>query len=103
MTPTSWYYARNGQQLGPVTLDALRQQASSGELKPGDLVWGEGMPDWVDARQVPQLAGSFALAPDEGEYDIAAGQGAPPAAPAAPAYPSPYQQAPYQPPQYAPG
>ena len=103
MTPTSWYYARGGQQVGPVTLDALRQQAMSGELKPGDLVWGEGMPDWVDARQVPELSPAFAVAPDEGEYDLGPGQAPPPAYAAAPAYPATYGAAPQYPAAPYPG
>jgi uncharacterized RDD family membrane protein YckC len=104
MSPTNWYYARGGQQIGPITLDALRQQASAGALEPGDLVWGEGMPDWVDARQVPELASSFASAgPEQGEYDVAPGTSAPPSpavapypAPGVPTYAAPqYPAAPY--------
>jgi hypothetical protein len=56
MTPDpQWYFARNGQQLGPVSLDALRQMIASAQLTASDLVWCEGMADWQPAGQVPAL------------------------------------------------
>ena len=50
-----WYYARNNQQQGPVALQALQDMARSGQLQPGDLVWRDGMPNWLPAAQVPDL------------------------------------------------
>src|SRR5437016_5113668 len=56
MTPdTQWYFARGGQQQGPVSLDALRNMLTSAQISAGDLVWCEGMPDWQPAGQVPAL------------------------------------------------
>jgi hypothetical protein len=52
-----WFYVRDGQQLGPVPLESLQQLAASGQLKPGDLVWTQGMAAWQPASQV---AGVFA-------------------------------------------
>ncbi|GAB4151115.1 MAG: hypothetical protein Tsb009_26360 [Planctomycetaceae bacterium] len=52
---TEWYYAQNGQQHGPVTPKDLRNLAVSGTLQPGDLVWKEGMADWVPASQIKGL------------------------------------------------
>ena len=46
-----WYYTTNKQQMGPVTWDELRQLANSGLIKPGDLVWTEGMTEWVKASR----------------------------------------------------
>lgn len=46
-----WYYTTNNQQMGPVSWDELRQLASSGLLHTGDMVWKEGMIDWVKASK----------------------------------------------------
>lgn len=52
---TQWYYAIDGQQAGPVSSKELKALADDGELKGGDLVWKEGMPDWLPASQVQGL------------------------------------------------
>ena len=51
----SWFYAANGQQAGPVSADALRQLAASGQLRATDMVWSEGMANWTPVGQVPGL------------------------------------------------
>jgi uncharacterized RDD family membrane protein YckC len=58
-----WFYARNNQQNGPVTIDALLNLLRSGHVQPGDLVWREGMANWQPVGLVPELATSVA-APD---------------------------------------
>ena len=50
-----WYYTRNGQQMGPVAFELLKQLASSGQLAPTDLVWMEGMAQWTEAGKVADL------------------------------------------------
>lgn len=50
-----WYYTTNSQQMGPVSWDELRQLASSGLLHPGDMVWKEGMVDWLKASKTDGL------------------------------------------------
>src|SRR5262245_57323889 len=44
-----WYYTTNNQQMGPISWDELLQLASTGLLHPTDMVWKEGMADWVKA------------------------------------------------------
>lgn len=78
-----WFYAQSGQQKGPISGEALRQLIASGQLRPTDLVWREGMANWTALQAVPELAPP------------------PPAPPAAPAqapqgYGQPFG---YQPPQ----
>jgi hypothetical protein len=51
----SWYYDRDGQESGPVDEATLRQLAASGQVRPGTMVWTEGMPAWTTAGQVPGL------------------------------------------------
>ena len=50
-----FYYTRNGQQLGPVSAEQLKQLAASRQLAPTDMLWKEGMKDWVAARAVRGL------------------------------------------------
>jgi hypothetical protein len=52
---TEWYYARNNRQEGPVEVDVVRGMLASGELRPTDLVWTSGMPDWKEAGAVAEL------------------------------------------------
>ena len=63
MADDAWYYAQNNQQLGPVTLEALRGMAASGQLAPDNLVWTQGMAQWLPARTVPEVSDAFASAP----------------------------------------
>ncbi|MBI2804609.1 MAG: DUF4339 domain-containing protein [Planctomycetes bacterium] len=46
---TEWYYTTNKQQMGPVTWTELRELAEGGILKTNDMVWSEGMDEWVKA------------------------------------------------------
>jgi hypothetical protein len=46
-----WYYTKNNQQMGPVSWDELKQLADSGVLKPSDMVWKEGLVNWVKAEK----------------------------------------------------
>ena len=55
----TWFYSEQGQQLGPVSTEVLGQLASAGRIAPGDLVWREGMAQWIAARDVPEVASLF--------------------------------------------
>jgi hypothetical protein len=50
-----WYYACQGQQVGPVSPEQLRQAAATGQLPATGLVWKQGMADWVPAQKVRGL------------------------------------------------
>jgi len=56
-----WYYSKNGTQLGPVEESDLRGKIASGEISSTDLVWKEGMTDWLPSSKVPDLAGAAAV------------------------------------------
>ncbi|MDB5304877.1 MAG: antifreeze protein [Phycisphaerales bacterium] len=60
---TQWYYSQGGQQLGPVSEAQLQQMKATGQVGPTDLVWSEGMIDWLPVGQVPQLQGPAAAQP----------------------------------------
>lgn len=55
MSPIEWYYAHGNEQAGPVPSAELKELAAAGELLPDDLVWREGMDQWVTARNVKGL------------------------------------------------
>ena len=52
---TLWYYGRAGKRLGPVSSAQLKDIAASGNLGPADLVWKDGMTDWVAANRIKGL------------------------------------------------
>jgi membrane protease subunit (stomatin/prohibitin family) len=54
------YIAVNGQQVGPVTVGDLPARIASGELTRDTLVWRQGMPAWVAASAVDDVAALFA-------------------------------------------
>jgi len=55
MPPIEWFYAQAGRQKGPVPPAEIKRLADAGELKPNDLVWREGMPQWAPAARVQGL------------------------------------------------
>jgi hypothetical protein len=55
-----YYFNDNGRQTGPYTLDQIRQRIASGAITPDTLVWKSGTPNWVAAREFPELAGGGA-------------------------------------------
>jgi hypothetical protein len=75
-----WYYSKNGTQLGPVEQGELIAKLTSGEVAPSDLVWREGMLDWLPAGQIAELRNLLAPA----GYPQAPGMGQGPLSPYAP-------------------
>ena len=53
--PNQWYYIKDGQQQGPVAAERLKELASSGQLLEDDLVWQDGIVDWVAAKSIKGL------------------------------------------------
>lgn len=50
-----WYYSKNGNQLGPIGTEEIQSKLASGEIASSDLVWKDGLADWLPAGQVPEL------------------------------------------------
>lgn len=50
-----WWYADNGQQIGPVDFDALTQLARSGKINADTLVWHQGMAGWQAIGTLQEL------------------------------------------------
>ena len=57
MSSESWFYAHDGEQHGPVTTAVLQEMAGTGRLGREDLVWSEGMEEWVPAGSRAELFG----------------------------------------------
>lgn len=51
-----WYAMRNGQQIGPLSLEALREQVFSGALGARNYLWRDGMGDWQRMAAIDDLA-----------------------------------------------
>ncbi len=49
------YFIRHGQRFGPLPLDHMQQKVASGQISAADLVWIEGTPQWVPAREIAAL------------------------------------------------
>lgn len=56
---TEWYYVGNYGQLGPLTLDQMKELIEDGVIDRETYVWRAGMGDWRKAVDVTELAGSF--------------------------------------------
>jgi TM2 domain-containing membrane protein YozV len=54
-TRHQWFYTHEGRQVGPVTIEEIQSRVALQQLKMSDYVWRPGMPDWVLAREVPEL------------------------------------------------
>lgn len=50
-----WFYAIGTEQYGPVTMLELRGLMATGKLTPQDLVWKEGMTEWMPILTVAEL------------------------------------------------
>jgi len=68
-----WYYLKNGEQKGPVSKEFIAELAKSGQLQRTDLVWTEGMKDWLPAETVPDMPFSNARPPNIGPLPGAQG------------------------------
>ena len=50
------HVARDGQRLGPFSIEEVRARLSAGEIRPTDLAWSEGRADWVPLASFPGIA-----------------------------------------------
>lgn len=76
MQPARWYRLVGEDVVGPARLEELRAAVLSGGLGPDDLVWADGMPDWLPAGRVPALVPPPRLrrtAPEPGDTSPDAG------------------------------
>lgn len=72
-----WYYAKNGQQLGPVSQESLLGIYQRGEIKGSDLVWNETMSEWMPLSAAPGLPGDTPPAISDAPADFPPPYGGP--------------------------
>lgn len=60
---TVYFVAIDGQQTGPFDAATLRSKVAAGQITRQTLVWRSGMPDWVAAGTLADLAELFVQAP----------------------------------------
>lgn len=95
-----WYYTQQKQQRGPVPFEELIALTASSQVEQTELVWTQGMAEWMPASNIPELAA--AVPP----LDALAAAAAPTAQVYAPGYGAPYVQGAllnYQTPNYYDG
>ena len=54
---------RDGQQMGPYTVEQINEYLAQGSLLPTDYAWHEGLPDWVPITQISGVGSADALPP----------------------------------------
>jgi len=47
------YITKNGQRLGPYSLDEAQRLVAAGTVQANDWAWYEGLTDWIPLQQVP--------------------------------------------------
>lgn len=56
------YVVENGQPVGPLSAEDVNQRVRDLRIVSDSLVWKSGMPDWVAAGTVPELAQAIGMA-----------------------------------------
>lgn len=52
MMADQWYYTKNGLSQGPVSEDELKNLLALEQVQQTDLVWKEGLAQWIEARTI---------------------------------------------------
>jgi uncharacterized RDD family membrane protein YckC len=61
----TWFYAINGEQLGPVPEEELQALAAAGRITPNTLVWKDGMASWeAFSKQFPSSGPALSVSLD---------------------------------------
>ena len=62
-TAETWHVSLGGQQSPPLQLAQVHQYIASGQVDAATMVWKTGLPQWLPASQVPELASYLASGP----------------------------------------
>jgi len=63
MADVQWYIGKGREQKGPFTQDDVNGMIARGEVGARDLVWKEGMAEWVAAADAAEFAEAIQAAP----------------------------------------
>jgi hypothetical protein len=50
-----WFYSKNNEKLGPVTLDEIKDLINKSDLSNNSLIWQVGTQDWVELHSIINL------------------------------------------------
>ena len=54
-TQVQYFYAANGQQMGPVAFDKLKELFANRTINKDSLLWKQGMPSWTALQEIEEL------------------------------------------------
>lgn len=57
MEEKEYFYLNGETKIGPLSLDAIK----NAPIQPDTMVWNNSLPDWVEARSLPELQGLFVI------------------------------------------
>jgi hypothetical protein len=77
MDMSQWFYTKGEQRHGPVALEQLNLLAAAGALDASDLVWREGMSEWLPANTIEGLTVPRRMAGASSPQSAAVGTGEP--------------------------
>jgi hypothetical protein len=60
---SNWYFCKNGQQEGPISLDDLKGMIACGDLASTLPVWEIGTSSWIKVSRHPDLISSIPTPP----------------------------------------
>jgi predicted Zn finger-like uncharacterized protein len=58
-----WYVAIDEKQVGPLTLEKIKEHWERGEVGPDSLCWRAGFSDWIPLSEVTELASALSPRP----------------------------------------
>ncbi len=67
----NWYYADQGQQIGPVTEERFSELVRTGKIQRDTLVWHEGMAAWTPHREASAPSNPSISSPAGGSSFVA--------------------------------
>jgi hypothetical protein len=50
-----YHYAVNGQQMGPVSFDKLKELFANRTINRDSLIWKQGLSDWTSLKELEEL------------------------------------------------
>jgi len=71
-----WWYSKNDERFGPHTAVELKEIAATGQITATDMVWKEGLPNWLPASKIKGLVST--AVPSEPPPLPSKAQGTPP-------------------------
>jgi hypothetical protein len=65
---TQFYFNDNGRPRGPASLVEISGKIAAGAIKPDTLVWKTGLPNWLPAKDLPEVTSLLQQAFDASAY-----------------------------------